>query len=118
MPCFSTGIPVINDAIVGNRNAGLTAVADQVTAPSLIKRLRVGIVPPLKESWPNPSRTKRMTCSVGGVEAIDGSETTAGAGLCRRSAQGKIRDIATIQIDHPRARLMSVFTGPLSTLFF
>ena len=69
MPCFSTGIPVINDAIVGSRNAGLTAVADQVTDPSLINRLRVGIVPPFKESWPNPSRTKRITCSVGAVEA-------------------------------------------------
>jgi hypothetical protein len=35
--------------MVGSRNAGLTAVADQVTDPSLINRLRVGIVPPFNE---------------------------------------------------------------------
>ncbi len=70
MPCFSTGMPVINDAIVGNRNAGFTAVADQVTAPSLISLLRVGIAPPFSESWPNPSSTNRMTCSVGGEDGI------------------------------------------------
>src|SRR4029077_14140521 len=79
MPCFSTGIPVINDAIVGNRNAGFTAVADQVTAPSLTKRLRVGIVPPFRESWLNPSRTKRITCSVGVVESEAGADTVAAA---------------------------------------
>ena len=38
------------DAIVGNRSAGLTPVADQVTEPSLISLLIVGIVPPLRES--------------------------------------------------------------------
>src|SRR5262245_13028907 len=56
------------EAIVGNRNAGLTPVADQVTDPSLISLDIVGIAPPLRESCPNPSRTKRITCSVRGTE--------------------------------------------------
>src|SRR5688572_32415187 len=70
MPCFSTGTPVMIDAIVGNRRAGLTALADQVTDPSLTNLLSVGIVPPLRESRLNPSSTKRMTCSVGGLVGI------------------------------------------------
>src|SRR5262245_15771888 len=68
MPCFSTGTPVMIEAIVGNRSAGLTPVADQVTDPSLISLDIVGIAPPLRESCPNPSRTKRITCSVSGTE--------------------------------------------------
>src|SRR5712692_1421352 len=110
MPCFSTGIPVINDAIVGSRNAGFTAVADQVTAPSLINRLRVGIVPPFKESWPNPSRTKRITCSVGAIEAGAGADTVATAGSLGRIRQRKKRDTAIIRIDHTRSRLIDVCT--------
>jgi hypothetical protein len=70
------------DAIVGNRRAGLTALADQVTDPSLTILLSVGIVPPLRESWLNPSSTKRMTCSVGGLVGIafpSGEEGRVGA---------------------------------------
>src|SRR5262245_59701224 len=70
MPCFSTGIPVINEAIVGKLSAGFTAVADQVADPSLKSLLKFGIVPPFTESWLNPSRTRRMTCSVVGAEGV------------------------------------------------
>jgi hypothetical protein len=38
------------EAIVGNRSGGLTPVADQVTEPSLISLLKVGMVPPLRDS--------------------------------------------------------------------
>src|SRR4029077_2492490 len=110
MPCFSTGIPVINDAIVGSRKAGFTAVADQVTAPSLINRLRVGIVPPFRESWPNPSRTKRITCSVGVVESEAGADTAPSAAPLGRTRQRKKRGTASIRIDHPRSRLIGVCT--------
>jgi len=46
----STGMPVTSDAMVGNRRAGLTPLADQVTDPSLMSLLRTGIVPPLSDS--------------------------------------------------------------------
>ena len=101
MPCFSTGIPVINDAIVGSRNAGFTAVADQVTALILTNRLRVGIVPPFRESWPNPSRTKRITCSVGAIEAGADADSVATAASLGRTRWRKKRDTASIRIDHP-----------------
>src|SRR5687768_16367927 len=55
------------DAIVGNRSAGLTVVADHVTDPPLTNLLSVGMVPPLRDSCPKPSRTKRITCSVRGL---------------------------------------------------
>ena len=110
MPCFSTGIPVTNDAMVGNRNPGFTAVADQVTAPSLTNRLTVGIVPPFRESWPNPSRTKRMTCSLGTVEAEAGADTAAPAMSFRRTRQRKNRDTASIRIGHPRSKLINLYT--------
>src|SRR2546427_6315868 len=111
MPCFSTGNPVINDAIVGNRNAGFTAVADQVTAPSLINRLRVGIVPPFRESWPNPSRTKRITCSVGAIEAGADADSVAATASLGRTRWRKKRATASIRIDHPRSRLIGVCTA-------
>lgn len=63
MPCFSTGIPVNSEAIVGRRRAGVTAAADQVTDPSFTKRLKTGIAPVLRESFPTPSSTNRITCS-------------------------------------------------------
>ena len=110
MPCFSTGIPVINDAIVGSRNAGFTAVADQVTAPSLTNRLRVGIVPPFRESWPNPSRTKRITCSVGAIEAGASADTSATAASLGRTNQRKNRDTASIRIGHRRSKLINLCT--------
>ena len=110
MPCFSTGIPVINDAIVGSLSAGFTAVADQVTAPSLINRLRVGIVPPFKEPWPNPSRTKRMTCSVGAIKSGAGADPAATAPSLGRIRQREKMDRASIRIDHLRSRLNNVRT--------
>src|SRR5262245_28400213 len=110
MPCFSTGIPVISDAIVGSRNAGFTAVADHVTAPFLINRLRVGIAPFFRESWPNPSRTKRMTCSVGAVGAGAGVDTVATAASLERTSARTQRDTANIRIDHTRSRLINVCT--------
>jgi hypothetical protein len=58
------------DAIVGSRSGGLTPVADQVTEPSLMSLLKVGMVPPLSDSWLNPSNTKSMTCSVGGLAGV------------------------------------------------
>src|SRR3977135_2719455 len=119
MPCFSTGIPVINDAIVGSLNAGFTAVADQVTAPSLINRLRVGIVPPFKEPWPNPSRTKRMTYSVGAIKAGagGGAYTAATSASLGRARLRKKMDRASIRIDHLRSRLNNVCTDPFLLLF-
>jgi hypothetical protein len=112
MPCFSTGIPVINDAIVGSRNAGLTAVADQVTEPSLINRLRVGIVPPFSEFWPKPSRTKRITYSLGAVgeEDSDGAGRAPTAASLGRTKQRNKRAMAKIRIDHPRSRLIDMCT--------
>src|SRR4051794_12343863 len=107
MPCFWTGIPVINDAMVGSRNAGFTAVADQVTAPSLANRLRVGIVPPFRESWPNPSRTKRMTCSVGDTDAEPDADTAPIAASLGMNRLRKKRDTASIHIDHPRSSLIN-----------
>src|SRR5690242_926628 len=58
------------DAIVGNRSGGLTPVADHVTAPSLMSLVNVGMAAPFNESWLNPSSTKRMTCSVGGLAGL------------------------------------------------
>lgn len=110
MPCFSTGIPVINDAIVGSLSAGFTAVADQVTAPSLINRLRVGIVPPFKEPWPNPSRTKRMTCSVGAIKSGAGAVPAATAPSLGRTRQRKKRERTSIRIDNLRSRLNNLCT--------
>jgi hypothetical protein len=69
----------------------------------LINRLRVGIVPPFRESWPNPSRTKRITCSVGagGGEDSAAADTVATAASLGRIRERKKRDTASIRIDHP-----------------
>src|SRR4029079_17478720 len=111
MPCFSTGIPVINDAIVGSRNAGFTAVADQVTAPSLINRLRVGIVPPFREFWQKTSRTEKITYSVGAIETGNSAVAdTEAATLLWASPQRRNNDTTRIRIDHPRSRLTDIRT--------
>src|SRR5919204_4540471 len=94
MPCFSTGMPVSSDAIVGRRCGGATAAADQVTEPSFTSRLSTGIDPLLSDSCPRPSSTNRITCSGcggGGVAALaayDGDhepETAANAATIRDS---------------------------------
>src|SRR5579885_942789 len=70
IPCFSTGKPVKSEAIVGNRNGGLTALAFHVTDPSLTSRLRTGMAPLFSDSFPTPSRTNKITCS-GDASAFD-----------------------------------------------
>jgi len=49
--------------MVGNLSGGLTAVAFQVTDPSLTSRFNTGMAPPFSDSLATPSTTKRMTCS-------------------------------------------------------
>ena len=56
-------MPVNSDAIVGNRNGGVTAVADHVTDPSFTKRLMTGMGPPFSDDWSTPSNTTRITYS-------------------------------------------------------
>ena len=43
-------MPVTSEAIVGNRRAGATAVADQVTAPSFTRDDNTGIAPQVQPS--------------------------------------------------------------------
>src|SRR5262245_38426136 len=68
--CFSTGIHVITEAIVGKERAGFEAVGGRGSDQSLTILRRSGLPPPFTGSWLNPSRRRRMTCCVGGAEGV------------------------------------------------
>jgi hypothetical protein len=69
-------------------------------------------VPPFKEPWPNPSRTKRMTCSVGAIRAGagGGADMAVTSASFERTRQRTKRDSASIRIDHLRSRVNSLCT--------
>ncbi|GMV50350.1 MAG: hypothetical protein AMXMBFR67_18930 [Nitrospira sp.] len=79
---MATGMPVTSEAIVGNRRAGATVVADHVTAPPFTNDDNTGMAPAFKESWPSPSSTNKMTCSA--RCSVDGA---AGAPAVPRAAK-------------------------------
>jgi len=129
---LATGIPVTNDAIVGKRRAGATAVADQVTDPSFTRDDKTGITPLFNDSWPSPSKTNRMTCSVAASGAEGAPPPRAAKAMDEEEENTRVRPRnrairnAAAVIENARISLMSCLTREscnnakrkyLSTLF-
>ena len=104
-----------NDAIVGSRRAGFTPVADHVAAPFFTSLLRLGMVPVLSESWSKPSKTKRMTCSVGEADIV-ASPTGFGAAYAGNPAV--ISRNTTVRPTQYEARYRRALTIELSRGIF